>query len=333
MAVGKQMQFFGARVNVAKALLYAINGGRDELTGKQVSTAFEPVAQGIPLDYADVCERFEKTLDWLAETYVEALNVIHYMHDKYAYERIEMALHDKDILRTMACGIAGLSVTADSLSAIKHAQVMPIFDERGIVVDYEVTGEYPVYGNDDERADKIAVDLVEAFMSRIRAHKTYRDAVPTQSVLTITSNVVYGKHTGNTPDGRRTGEPFSPGANPMNGRDTHGMLASALSVSKIPYCNAQDGISLTNTVVPAGLGVSPQERISNLVGLLDATVGANGFHMNVNVLSRETLEEAMANPEKYPQLTIRVSGYAVNFTKLTKAQQLDVLSRTFHERV
>jgi len=333
MAVGKQMQFFGARVNVAKALLYAINGGRDEISGKQVSPAMPPVAADVPLDYNDVRARFDQTLDWLAETYVEALNVIHYMHDKYAYERIEMALHDKDVLRTMACGIAGLSVTADSLSAIKYAKVMPVFDERGIVVDYEVTGDYPMFGNDDCRVDDIAVELVESFMSKIREHKMYRDALPTQSVLTITSNVVYGKHTGNTPDGRREGEPFSPGANPMNGRDTHGMLASALSVAKIPYCQAQDGISLTNTVVPSGLGHDEAERVANLVGLLDATVGSDGFHMNVNVLSRETLEDAMENPEKYPQLTIRVSGYAVNFTRLTRMQQLDVLSRTFHDRV
>lgn len=333
MAVGKQMQFFGARVNIAKALLYAINGGRDEISGKQVSPAMPPVKQGIALDYNDVRARFDQTLDWLAETYVEALNVIHYMHDKYAYERIEMALHDKDVLRTMACGIAGLSVTADSLSAIKYAKVMPIFDERGIVVDYDVTGDFPMFGNDDCRVDDIAVELVESFMSKIREHKMYRDAQPTQSVLTITSNVVYGKHTGNTPDGRRAGEPFSPGANPMNGRDTHGMLASAMSVAKIPYDQAQDGISLTNTVVPAGLGHHDAERVDNLVGLLDATVGGDGFHMNVNVLSRETLEDAMENPEKYPQLTIRVSGYAVNFTRLTRMQQLDVLSRTFHDRV
>ncbi|WP_425956982.1 formate C-acetyltransferase [Xylanimonas sp. McL0601] len=330
MAVGKQMQFFGARVNLAKTMLYAINGGKDEVTGKQVSPAVAPVEPGMPLDYDDVRARFDKTMDWLAATYVEALNVIHYMHDKYAYERIEMALHDKEVLRTMACGIAGLAVTTDSLSAIKYAKVTPVFDERGIVVDYVTEGEFPTYGNDDDRADDIAVELVESFMQKIRMHKMYRDAIPTQSVLTITSNVVYGKATGNTPDGRRTGEPFSPGANPMNGRDTHGMLASALSVAKLPYDESQDGISLTNTVVPAGLGRTKEEQIANLAGLLDASVGAEGYHMNVNVLVRETLEDAMEHPENYPQLTIRVSGYAVNFVRLTREQQLDVLSRTFH---
>ncbi|GAB2466323.1 formate C-acetyltransferase [Xylanimonas ulmi] len=333
MAVGKQMQFFGARVNLAKTLLYAINGGKDEVSGKQVSPAFAPVEPGVALDFDDVRARFDKTMDWLAATYVEALNVIHYMHDKYAYERIEMALHDKEVLRTMACGIAGLAVAADSLSAIKYAKVMPVFDERGIVVDYQTEGEFPTYGNDDDRADDIAVELVESFMAKIRSHKMYRDALPTQSVLTITSNVVYGKATGNTPDGRRAGEPFSPGANPMNGRDTHGMLASALSVAKLPYDEAQDGISLTNTVVPTGLGRTKEEQIANLAGLLDASVGASGYHMNVNVLVRETLEDAMEHPENYPQLTIRVSGYAVNFVRLTREQQLDVLSRTFHGAV
>jgi formate C-acetyltransferase len=330
MAVGKQMQFFGARVNLAKALLYAINGGRDEVSGEQVSPASPPVAAGRPLEYDDVRRRLDLTMDWLAATYVEALNVIHYMHDKYAYERLEMALHDRAVLRTMACGIAGLAVTADSLSAIRYARVTPLFDERGIVVDYDVRGTFPVYGNDDDRADAIAVDLVESFMDKIRRHKTYRDALPTQSVLTITSNVVYGKATGNTPDGRRAGEPFSPGANPMNGRDTHGMLASALSVAKLPYDQAQDGISLTSTAVPSGLGRTREEQVANLTGLLDASVGLDGYHMNVNVLNRETLEDAMEHPENYPQLTIRVSGYAVNFVRLTREQQLDVLSRTFH---
>jgi len=330
MAVGKQMQFFGARVNLAKALLYAVNGGRDEVSGDQVTPAFAPVAAGRPLDYDDVRRRLEGTMRWLAATYVEALDVIHYMHDKYAYERLEMALHDRDVLRTMACGIAGLAVTADSLSAIRYARVVPLFDDRGIVVDYDVTGSFPTYGNDDDRADAIAVELVESFMDKIRRQKTYRDAMPTQSVLTITSNVVYGKATGNTPDGRRAGEPFSPGANPMNGRDTHGMLTSALSVAKLPYEQAQDGISLTNTVVPSGLGRTRAEQVANLAGLLDASVGLDGYHMNVNVLNRETLEDAMEHPEKYPQLTIRVSGYAVNFVRLTREQQLDVLSRTFH---
>lgn len=329
MRIGKQMQFFGARVNLAKTLLYAINGGRDENTGAQVSPAVAPV-EGDVLDFDDVMARFDDTMDWLAATYVEALNTIHWSHDKYAYERLEMALHDRDVLRTMACGIAGLSVAADSLSAIKYATVRPVRDERGIVVDYVTEGTFPSYGNDDDRADEIAVDLVERFMAKVRSHPMYRDAVPTQSVLTITSNVVYGKATGNTPDGRRAGEPFAPGANPMNGRDTHGMLASALSVAKLPYDQAQDGISLTNTVVPAGLGRTHEEQVANLASLLDAYVGSKGYHMNVNVLNRETLEDAMEHPENYPQLTVRVSGYAVNFVRLTREQQLDVLSRTFH---
>jgi formate C-acetyltransferase len=252
------------------------------------------------------------------------------MHDKYAYERIEMALHDKEVLRTMACGIAGLAVATDSLSAIKYASVTPVFDERGIVVDYVTEGDFPTYGNDDDRADEIAVELVEAFMKKIRTHKMYRDAVPTQSVLTITSNVVYGKATGNTPDGRRAGEPFAPGANPMNGRDSHGMLASAMSVAKLPYSEAMDGISLTSTVVPSGLGRTKDEQVTNLVGLMDAYNVSSGYHLNVNVLNRDTLEDAMEHPENYPQLTIRVSGYAVNFVRLTREQQLDVLSRTFH---
>jgi formate C-acetyltransferase len=329
MAVGKQMQFFGARVNLAKALLYAINGGRDEISGEQIAPAGTPVA-GDVLDYDDVRARYDRTLDWLAETYVHALNVIHYMHDKYAYERIEMALHDRDVLRTMACGIAGLSVAADSLSAIRHATVRPVRDATGLVVDYEVEGEFPAYGNDDDRVDEIAVELVQEFMAKVRRHATYRNAMHTQSVLTITSNVVYGKHTGNTPDGRRSGEPFAPGANPMNGRDKHGIVASALSVAKLPFEQAQDGISLTTTVVPQGLGRTPQERVANLVGVLDGYVASGGFHMNVNVLDRATLEDAMEHPERYPQLTIRVSGYAVNFVRLTREQQLDVIGRTFH---
>jgi len=329
MKVGKQMQFFGARVNVAKALLYAINGGRDETSGQQVAPVRAPVL-GDVLDFDEVWAAYDHLLDWLAETYVDALNCIHYMHDKYAYERIEMALHDRAILRTLACGIAGLSVAADSLSAIKYATARPVRDETGLVVDYQVEGEYPAYGNDDDRADQIAVDLVRSFMAKIRKQPTYRNAVHTQSVLTITSNVVYGKNTGNTPDGRRKGEPFAPGANPMNGRDSHGMLASALSVAKLPYEEAQDGISLTSTVVPSGLGRTRDEQVTNLVGLLDAYNVSRGFHLNINVLNRETLEDAMVNPEKYPQLTIRVSGYAVNFTRLSREQQLDVLSRTFH---
>ncbi len=329
MAVGKQMQFFGARVNLAKALLYAINGGRDEISGDQVMPAFDALS-GDVLEYVDVRERFDRVMEWLAETYVHALNVIHYMHDKYAYERIEMALHDREILRTMACGIAGLSVVADSLSAIQYATVRAVRDERGLVVDYETDGEFPAFGNDDDRVDAIATELVQTFMDMVRKHPTYRDAVHTQSVLTITSNVVYGKATGNTPDGRRAGEPFAPGANPMNGRDRHGMVAAALSVAKIPYEAAEDGISLTNTVVPQGLGRSRDERVSNLAGVLDGFTASGGFHMNVNVLDRATLQEAMDHPERYPQLTIRVSGYAVNFHRLTREQQLDVISRTFH---
>jgi formate C-acetyltransferase len=329
MEVGKQMQFFGARVNLAKTLLYAINGGRDEISGELVLPGFEPV-HGDVLEYEDVAARFDALMDWLARTYVHALNVIHYMHDKYAYERIEMALHDRDVLRTMACGIAGLSVAADSLSAIRYATVRPVRDATGLIVDYELEGEYPQFGNDDDRVDSIAIGLVESFMEKIRRHPTYRDATHTQSVLTITSNVVYGQNTGSTPDGRRAGEPFAPGANPMNGRDHHGMVAAALSVAKLPYAAAQDGISLTNTVLPSGLGRTRDERITNLVGVLDGYVASHGFHMNVNVLDRELLHDAMDHPDRYPQLTIRVSGYAVNFVRLTREQQLDVISRTFH---
>jgi formate C-acetyltransferase len=330
MRVGKQMQFFGARVNLAKTLLYAINGGRDEISGKQIAPVSAPVA-GDVLDFDDVSAKFDKLTDWLAETYVDALNCVHYMHDKYAYERLEMALHDRTILRTMACGIAGLSVVTDSLSAIRYATVRPVRDETGLVTDYTIEGEFPMFGNDDDRADDIAIQVVTSFMDKIRAQKTYRDSVHTQSVLTITSNVVYGKATGNTPDGRRRGEPFAPGANPMNGRDTHGMLASALSVAKLPYSEAQDGISLTSTVVPSGLGRTKDEQVANLVGLLDGYNVSSGYHLNINVLNRETLEDAMEHPENYPQLTIRVSGYAVNFVRLTRDQQLDVLSRTFHD--
>lgn len=329
MAVGKQMQFFGARINLAKALLYAINGGRDEISGKQIAPPIPDMGDG-PLAFDDVMSRYDQLLNWLAETYVDALNCIHYMHDRYAYERLEMALHDRDVLRTMACGVAGLSVAADSLSAIKFAKVYPVRNPAGLVIDYRVEGEFPTFGNDDDRVDDLAIDLVHRFMDKIRRQPTYRHAVHTQSVLTITSNVVYGKNTGNTPDGRRAGEPFAPGANPMNGRDTHGVMASALSVAKLPCDDAQDGISLTITVVPSGLGRRREEQVKNLVGILDAYNVSNGYHMNINVLNREVLEDAMAHPEKYPQLTIRVSGYAVNFVRLTREQQLDVLSRTFH---
>jgi len=329
MEVGRKMQFFGARVNLAKALLYAINGGRDELTGEQVAPAFPPLT-GDVLDYGQVRAAYDRVLDWLAATYVDALNVIHYMHDKYAYERIEMALHDHPVARTLACGIAGLSVAADSLSAIRHATVRVIRDATGLAVDYTVDGDYPAYGNNDERADRIAVELVESFMAKIRRRPTYRGAEHTLSVLTITSNVVYGKHTGTTPDGRRAGEPFAPGANPMNGRDRHGMVAAALSVARLPYDQARDGISLTETITPAGLGRTAGERAANLAGVLDGYTDAGGFHMNVNVIDRATLLDAMAHPERYPQLTIRVSGYAVNFVRLTPEQQRDVVNRTFH---
>ena len=330
MAVGKQMQFFGARVNLAKALLYAINGGRDELTGYRVAPGFSPITTDY-LDYEQLDAAYDRMLDWLAETYVHALNVIHYMHDKYAYERIEMALHDRDVERTMACGIAGLAVAADSLSAVKYAKVKVIREVSGLAVDFQTEGEFPAYGNNDDRVDAIAAGLVERFMDKIRRYPTYRGARHTQSVLTITSNVVYGHKTGTTPDGRQAGAPFSPGANPMNGRDTHGLVAAAMSVAKLPYDCAQDGISLTATIVPSGLGREAKERAANLAGILDGYVACGGFHMNVNVLDRATLEDAMARPENYPQLTIRVSGYAVNFTRLTREQQLDVLSRTFHE--
>jgi formate C-acetyltransferase len=329
MLVGKQMQFFGARTNLAKCLLYGINGGRDEVSGKQVGPAFEPV-KGEYLDFEDVASRFDRMMDWLAGVYVNAMNVIHYMHDKYAYERIEMALHDHAPLRTMAFGIAGLSVVADSLSAIKYAKVKVVRDDTGLVTDYKTEGTFPVFGNNDNRVDQIAVWVVGRFMEKLRKHPTYRNALHTQSILTITSNVVYGKGTGNTPDGRRKGEPFAPGANPMHGRDTHGIHASAASVAKIPYRDAADGISLTTTILPTGLGRVAAERAGNLVSILDAYFSATGFHMNINVLNREMLEDAMEHPEKYPSLTIRVSGYAVNFVRLTREQQMDVLSRTFH---
>jgi formate C-acetyltransferase len=330
MRVGKQLQFFGARANLPKTLLYAINGGRDEISGKVVAEGFEPIT-GDYLDFDEVSVRFDQMMDWLARTYVDALNVIHYMHDKYAYERIEMALHDYAPLRTLACGIAGLSVVADSLSAIKHAKVEVVRDESGLAVDYVIEGDYPKFGNNDDRVDSIAAGLVETFMEKIRSNPSYRDAIHTQSVLTITSNVVYGKHTGNTPDGRRVGAPFAPGANPMHGRDTHGLIASALSVAKLPYTASQDGISMTSSVTPASLGRSRDEQISNLVGMLDGYFDSDAFHMNLNVLDRETLLDAMEHPDEYPQLTIRVSGYAVNFTRLTREQQNDVISRTFHE--
>ncbi|MGE4351436.1 MAG: formate C-acetyltransferase [Bdellovibrionales bacterium] len=332
MRIGKQMQFFGARANLAKALLYAINGGKDEISGEQIGPAFAPIT-GDTLEYAEVMEKLDSMMEWLSQVYMDALNIIHFMHDKYSYEKIEMALHDRDILRTMACGIAGLSVVTDSLSAIKHAKVKVIRDERGLATDFEIDGEYPQYGNNDDRADSIAVMIVEKFMNKLRTKKTYRDAMPTMSVLTITSNVVYGKKTGSTPDGRKGGEPFAPGANPMHGRDKKGALASLISVAKLPYESSQDGISNTFSIVPEALGKTPPDRISNLAGLLDGYFGRDAHHLNVNVFQRETLLDAMDHPEKYPQLTIRVSGYAVNFIKLTREQQMDVVSRTFHRAI
>ena len=331
MRIGKQMQFFGARANLAKALLYAINGGKDEKSGDQVGPMFAPIV-GDYLDYDEVIAKFDQILDWLSELYINTLNVIHYMHDKYNYERLQMALHDVDILRTEACGIAGLSVVADSLSAIKYAKVKVIRNEDGLAVDYEIDGEYPAFGNNDDRVDQIAVEVVERFMNKLRKVKTYRGAKQTLSVLTITSNVVYGKKTGSTPDGRKKGEPFAPGANPMHGRDKNGAIASMSSVAKLPYKHAEDGISYTFSIVPKALGKSKEERVDNLVGLLDGYFHSNGHHINVNVFDRETLMDAMEHPEKYPQLTIRVSGYAVNFVKLNREQQLDVIHRTFHER-
>ncbi|MEG4627422.1 formate C-acetyltransferase [Microcoleus sp. w1-18aA5] len=332
MRIGKQMQFFGARVNLAKTLLYAINGGKDEKSGDQIAPQFPPITTEY-LDYDEVRARFHDMMAWLAKTYINTLNVIHYMHDKYCYERLEMALHDRDVYRTMACGIAGLSVVADSLSAIKNAKVKVIRNEQGLAVDYSIEGEYPKYGNNDDRVDSVAIELVQSFMNEIRQHKTYRGAVATQSVLTITSNVVYGKKTGSTPDGRKAGEPFAPGANPMHGRDSCGAIASLSSVAKLPYSDCQDGISNTFSIVPQALGRMESDRTNNLVSLIDGYFHDGGHHINVNALDRQTLLDAMEHPENYPQLTIRVSGYAVNFIKLTREQQLDVIKRTFHERV
>ncbi len=332
MRIGKQMQFFGARVNLAKALLYAINGGKDEKAGEQIAPMFAPITSEY-LDYEEVTAKFELMMSWLAKLYVNTLNVIHYMHDKYCYERLEMALHDRDVYRTMACGVAGLSVVGDALSAIKHAQVKVIRNEDGLAVDYAIEGDYPKFGNNDDRVDKITAKVVEDFMNKVRQHKTYRGAVPTQSILTITSNVVYGKKTGNTPDGRKAGQPFAPGANPMHGRDTKGAIAALESVAKLPYEHAQDGISYTFSIVPEALGKGEDNKTNNLAGMLDGYFHDTGHHININVLDRETLLDAMDHPELYPQLTIRVSGYAVNFIKLTREQQLDVVNRTFHERV
>ncbi len=331
MRIGKQMQFFGARVNLAKALLYAINGGRDEVSGDQVGPAMEPIRSDV-LDYEEVMERYDHFLDWLAKVYVQALNIIHFMHDKYNYERLEMALHDRDVYRTMACGIAGLSVVADSLAAIRYGTVRVIRDVNGLAVDYDVQGaDIPAFGNNDPRADDLAVEIVTTFMHKVRHNPTYRAAAHTQSVLTITSNVVYGKKTGATPDGRKAGEPFAPGANPMHGRDRLGAIASASSVAKLPYEHAQDGISYTFSIVPGALGRVEEDQVANLRTIIAKFADDQGHHINVNVFNRDTLRDAMDHPEKYPQLTVRVSGYAVNFVKLTREQQEEVLSRTFHE--
>ncbi|MBO5180043.1 MAG: formate C-acetyltransferase [Clostridia bacterium] len=332
MRIGKQMQFFGARCNLAKTLLYAMNGGRDELSGKQVAPKFEPVTSEY-LDYDDVMYKFDNMMEYVAKIYIKALNAIHYMHDKYAYEKIEMALHDEKILRTMATGIAGLSVVADSLSAIKYAKVKAIRNEQGLIERYEIEGDFPKYGNDDDRVDNIAVDVVKRFMNKIAKQKTYRNAKPTMSILTITSNVVYGKNTGDTPDGRKAGEPFGPGANPLHGRDANGAIAVMNTVAKLPYKYSEDGISYTFSITPATLGKEKEIRVRNLIALLDGYFKQTGQHINVNVFDRELLIDAMDHPEKYPQLTIRVSGYAVNFVKLTREQQLDVINRTIHEKI
>ena len=334
MRIGKQMQFFGARCNMAKILLMALNGGRDEKSGDQLGPEMPVVGQGA-LDYGEVKARLDKYMAWIAGEYVKTMNVIHYMHDKYAYEKIQMALHDTDVHRFMAFGMAGLSVVTDSLSAIRYAKVKPVFDDRGMVCDFETEGEFPCYGNDDDRADSMAKDLCHQFITELRKHKTYRGAEHTLSILTITSNVVYGKKTGNTPDGRRAGTPFAPGANPMHGREKNGALASLNSVSKLNYDDCRDGISNTFTITPATLGGDEETRIENLTALLDGYFNIDeihaAHHLNVNVLNRETLEDAMEHPELYPNLTIRVSGYAVNFVRLSRAQQLEVIARTFHE--
>jgi formate C-acetyltransferase len=347
MRVGKEMQFFGARANLAKCLLYAINGGVDEISKKQIGPKYRPVTSEY-LDYDEVMAAYQDMMKWLAGVYVNTLNIIHYMHDKYCYEKVQMALHDKKVVRWFATGIAGLSVVADSLSAIRYAKVKTIRDKKGIVVDYEVEGDFPKYGNNDDRADEIAAGLVHTFMNYIRENHTYRSSIPTTSILTITSNVVYGKATGATPDGRKAGEPFAPGANPMHRRDSHGAVASMASVAKLPFGDAQDGISNTFSIIPDALGkcdqiflgdpevesdVDPEAQIDNLVALLDGYAQQGGHHLNVNVFTKETLLDAQAHPEAYPQLTVRVSGYAVNFNKLTREQQDEVISRTFHEGI
>ena len=330
MKVGKQMQFFGARCNLAKALLYALNQGVDEVSGVQVGPKTAKL-EGKYLDYEEVMLRLDEMFDYVARVYINALNVIHYMHDKYSYERLQMALHDGKVHRTMACGIAGLSVVVDSLSAIKYAKVEPVYDERGIMVDFKVEGDYPCFGNDDDRADDIALKVQKMFMDKLRKYKTYRNAEHTMSILTITSNVVYGEKTGTTPDGRKKGEPFAPGANPMYHREKNGIIAALNSVAKLNYDESKDGISYTFHFIPSSLGKEPQERIERLTYLLDGYFKKTGQHININVLDRELLLDAMEHPENYPQLTIRVSGYAVNFVKLSRKHQLDILARTFHE--
>ena len=332
MRVGKQMQFFGARANLAKCLLYAINGGIDEKSKAQVGPKFQPITSEY-LDFDEVMEKYDDMMEWLAGLYVNALNCIHYMHDKYSYERIQMAVQDTYIHRTMATGIAGFSVAADSLSAIKYGKVKTVRDENGVVVDFEVEGDFPKYGNNDDRVDTLAVDLLKRFMTKVKKHPTYRNAQHTTSILTITSNVVYGKKTGNTPDGRRAGQPFAPGANPMHGRDTHGALASLSSVAKVPYSYALDGISNTFSIIPRALGKEEDVQQENLSNMLDGYSKKGGHHLNINVFNRDTLVDAMEHPENYPQLTIRVSGYAVNFIKLTREQQLDVINRTMHSQM
>ena len=332
MKIGKEMQFFGARANLAKCLLYAINGGVDEVTGQQVGPEYRAI-EGDYLDYDEVMTKYKAMMKWLAQVYVNALNIIHYMHDKYSYERLQMALHDKHVTRWFATGIAGFSVVADSLSAIKYAKVKVVRNEKGIVTDYITEGDFPKYGNDDDRVDEIAKEVLHTFIGYLRQNHTYRGGIPTTSILTITSNVTYGKNTGSTPDGRKFGEPFAPGANPMHGRDENGAVASLASVAKLPFMDSQDGISNTFTIVPSALGKTDEQRNHNLVALLDGYVLKGGYHLNVNVFDRELLLDAQKHPELYPQLTIRVSGYAVNFIKLTKEQQDEVISRTFHSSI
>ena len=334
MKIGKQMQFFGARANLGKTLLYAFMGRRDQKRGVQLTPEYAPITSEY-LNYDEVMEKFDNMMDYVAKIYIKALNAIHYMHDKYSYEALEMALHDseRNILRTMACGIAGLSVVADSLSAIKYAKVKVIRDDTGLAVDYQIDGDFPKYGNDDDRVDSIAVDVVKRFMKKLEKHQTYRNSRATLSILTITSNVVYGKATGATPDGRAAGEPFGPGANPLHGRDVNGALAVMNTIAKLPYEYSEDGISFTFSITPNTLGKDEDTKVNNLVNMLDGFFMQTGHHINVNVFDRALLKDAMEHPEKYPQLTIRVSGYAVNFTKLTREQQLDVINRTIHERI